>query len=73
LVAARTRRKGERSRGMSKEAEQKAILVETYYREGKKSVNEISKEIGMSKMTLYKYIRYQNVPIRNYTVSNKMK
>jgi DNA invertase Pin-like site-specific DNA recombinase len=69
LEAARARgRKGGRRRGMSKEAEQKSILAETYYREGKKSVNEISKEIGVSKMTLYKYLRYRNVPIGNYTV-----
>ena len=67
LEAARARgRKGGR-RGMSKEAEQKAILAETYYREGKMSVIEISKEVGISKMTLYKYLRHRNVPISGYT------
>lgn len=72
LAAARARgRKGGRRRGMSKEAEQKAILAETYYREGKMSVNGIAKEIGMSKMTLYKYLRYRNVPIGTYS-NNKM-
>lgn len=74
LEAARARgRKGGRRRGMSKEAEQKAILAESYYREGKMSVNEISKEIGISKMTLYKYLRYRNVPIGNYITSDKVK
>lgn len=72
LEAARARgRKGGRRRGMSKEAEQKAILAETYYREGKMSVIEISKEVGISKMTLYKYLRYRNVPISAYTHHNK--
>ncbi len=69
LEAARARgRKGGRRRGMSKEAEQKAILAETYYREGKMSVIEISKEVGISKMTLYKYLRHRNVPISGYTI-----
>ncbi|WP_454060774.1 recombinase family protein [Elizabethkingia ursingii] len=72
LEAARARgRKGGRRRGMSKEAEQKAILAETYYREGKMSVIEISKEVGISKMTLYKYLRHRNVPISAYTHHNK--
>lgn len=71
LEAARARgRKGGRRKGMNKEAEQKAILAETYYREGKMSVNLIAKEIGVSKMTLYKYLRYRNVNIGNYTVSD---
>ncbi|AJW62972.1 DNA-invertase hin [Elizabethkingia miricola] len=67
LEAARARgRKGGRRRGMSKEAAQKAILAETYYKEGKMSVVDISKEIGVSKMTLYKYLRYRNVTIGSY-------
>ena len=72
LAAARARgRKGGRRRGMSKEAEQKAILAESYYREGKMGVGQISEEIGVSKMTLYKYLRYKNVPIGAYSASNK--
>lgn len=68
LDAARARgRKGGRRHGMSKEAEQKAILAETYYKEGKMSVVEISKEIEISKMTLYKYLRHRNVSIGSYT------
>ena len=73
LEAARARgRKGGRRRGMSKEAEQKAILAESYYREGKMGVGLIAKEIGVSKMTLYKYLRYRNVPIGKYAVSNNI-
>jgi DNA invertase Pin-like site-specific DNA recombinase len=71
LEAARARgRKGGRRRGMSKEAEQKAMVAEIYYKEGKMGVDEISREIGVSKMTLYKYLRYRNVPIGNYTKQN---
>ncbi|WP_407476777.1 recombinase family protein [Elizabethkingia anophelis] len=72
LDAARSRgKKGGRRHGMSKEAEQKAILAETYYKEGKMSVIEISKEIGISKMTLYKYLRHRNVSIGSYTKHDK--
>lgn len=67
LEAARARgRKGGRRSGMTREAEQKAILAETYYREGKMGVNQIAKEIGVSKMTLYKYLRHRKVAISSY-------
>lgn len=72
LEAARARgRKGGRRQGMTKEAEQKAILAETYYKEGKLGVNDIAKEIGVSKMTLYKYLRHRNVKISAYIIQNK--
>ncbi|WP_394994797.1 recombinase family protein [Emticicia sp.] len=64
LEAARARgRKGGHRQGMTKEAEQKAILAESYYKEGKMGVNQITIEIGVSKMTLYKYLRHRKVPI----------
>ncbi|MEA5402751.1 recombinase family protein [Arcicella sp. DC2W] len=67
LEAARARgRKGGRRQGMTKEAEQKAILAETYYKEGKMGVNQIALEIGVSKMTLYKYLRHRKVTIGSY-------
>ncbi|AFK05724.1 Resolvase domain-containing protein (plasmid) [Emticicia oligotrophica DSM 17448] len=69
LEAARARgRKGGRRQGMTKGAEQKAILAETYYKEGKLGVNQIAKEIGVSKMTLYKYLRYRGVKIGAYNL-----
>ncbi len=72
LEAARARgRKGGRRQGMTKEAEQKAILAETYYKEGKMGVNQIASEIGVSKMTLYKYLRHRNVAIGTYTLPQK--
>lgn len=67
LQAARERgRKGGRKKGLSKQAQQKAILAETYYKEGIKSVQEIATDLGISKMTLYKYLRERNVEIRAY-------
>ena len=71
LAAARARgRKGGRRRGMTPEAENKAILAASYYSETdenkKLGVNEIAKKIGVSKMTLYKYLRYKGVEISNY-------
>ena len=50
----------------TKDAEQKAILAETYYKENKMGVNQIALEIGVSKMTLYKYLRHRNVEISAY-------
>jgi DNA invertase Pin-like site-specific DNA recombinase len=68
LEAARARgRKGGRRQGMTKEAEQKAILAETYYKEGNMGVNQIALEIGVSKMTFYKYLRHRKVVIGSYT------
>jgi predicted DNA-binding transcriptional regulator YafY len=37
-----------------------------YYKEEKLGVDEIAKTIGVSKMTLYKYLRLRGVPISAY-------
>ncbi|CAI8717782.1 recombinase family protein [Chryseobacterium sp. IT-36CA2] len=67
LEAARERgKKGGRRKGLSKEAQQKAIIAENYYNEGIKSVNEIATDLKISKMTLYKYLRERNVEIKAY-------
>lgn len=64
LEAARARgRKGGRSRGLSKEAEKTAMLAQTLYNERKLRVNEIASDLKISKMTLYKYLRYRGVQI----------
>lgn len=66
LEAARARgRKGGRSRGLSKDAERTAMLAETYYNERKLGVNDIAKELLISKMTLYKYLRHRGVKIHS--------
>ena len=67
LEAARERgKKGGRRKGLSKEAQQKAIIAENYYNEGIKSVNEIATDLKISKMTMYKYLRERNVEIKVY-------
>jgi DNA invertase Pin-like site-specific DNA recombinase len=74
LAAARARgRKGGRRQGMTKEAEKKAILAESYYKQGDMSVNKISSEIGVSKMTLYNYLRYLKAEIGSYVHQNNAK
>ena len=66
LEAARARgRKGGRSRGLSKEAERTAMLAQTLYNERKLGVDAIAKELLISKMTLYKYLRHRGVEIHS--------
>jgi DNA invertase Pin-like site-specific DNA recombinase len=67
LSAARARgRLGGRPRGLSKKAEATACAVETLYKEKKLSVVDICSKLGISKSTLYKYLRHRNVPISYY-------
>ena len=62
LAAARARgRKGGRPRGLTKQAEATAMAAETLYREGQLSVQEICDQLGISKPTLYAYLRYRGV------------
>jgi len=69
-----TRRRGTklgRKPGMSKEAKQKAILAEKYYRDNDLAITEIMKLIEInSKRTLYKYLAYQGR--RNCKTCNKI-
>jgi DNA invertase Pin-like site-specific DNA recombinase len=65
LEAARARgRKGGRPKGLSKEAQDKAIVAETLYKQGKMSVTEICKHLKIARSTLYKYLRYRGVKLR---------
>ena len=74
MAAARARgRKGGRRQGMTKEAEKKAILAESYYKQGDMTVNKIDSEIGVLKMTFYKYIRHRKVKIGSYFHQNDSK
>jgi DNA invertase Pin-like site-specific DNA recombinase len=62
LEAARARgRTGGRPRGLSKQAEATAMAAETLYREGQLSVQEICDQLGISKPTLYAYLRHRGV------------
>jgi DNA invertase Pin-like site-specific DNA recombinase len=62
LEAARARgRKGGRPAGLSKQAKAKAMAAETLYREGELSVHEICDQLGISKPTLYSYLKHRGV------------
>lgn len=67
LASARARgRKGGRPKGLSAQAEPIACAAETLYLEGKLSVREIAKRLGISKNTLYAYLRHRKVQIGAY-------
>lgn len=64
LAAARKRGKiGGRPKGLSKSAEDTAMLAEVLYKEGNLSVKEICEKLRISTSTLYKYLRFRNVKI----------
>ena len=70
LSAARARgRKGGRPKGLSPTAEKKAVAAEALYREGRLSVNEIAENLGVSKATLYKYLRHRGVEVGGFRKS----
>ena len=64
LSAARARgRLGGRKKGLSEEAKKKAVAAAALYKQGNLSVNEIGRNLSISKATLYKYLRHQKVKI----------
>ena len=64
LAAARARgRVGGRKKGLSKQAEHKAVIAESLYKEGQLSVMDICNDLQISKPTLYKYLRHRGVQI----------
>ncbi len=67
LSAARARgRKGGRPKGLSEQAEVTARAAETLYLERKLSVRQIADKLGISKTTLYTYLRYRGVRVSPY-------
>ena len=67
LSSARARgRLGGRPKGLSPSAESTACAAETLYLEGKLSVSQIASKLGISKGTLYTYLRHRNVEIGSY-------
>ncbi len=46
-------------------------LAEMYYKEEKLGVDDIAKTVGISKMTLYKYLRLRGVKISAYQGKQK--
>ena len=64
LEAAREKGKiGGRPKGLTKKAQNIALTAEYLYIEGKLSVNEILEQLGIGRATLYRYLKYRNVPV----------
>ena len=64
LSAARARgRLGGRPKGLSDNAKRSALAAETLYKQGEHSVSEICLQLGISKPTLYNYLRSRSVAI----------
>jgi DNA invertase Pin-like site-specific DNA recombinase len=67
LVAARARgRHGGRPKGLSRQGEATACAAETLYRARQLSVQQIADQLGISKRTLYTYLRHRGVPVGVY-------
>jgi DNA invertase Pin-like site-specific DNA recombinase len=56
-------RKGGRPKGMTQAAIEKAAIAEALYKNGSIPVKKIAEQLGISKTTLYLYLRYRNVDI----------
>lgn len=48
-------------RGISKKNQQKAVLCEEYFKEGKLTVSEICERLDISRATYYKYLRHRGL------------
>lgn len=60
------RRRGQqlgRPEGLTKAAKDKALIAESLYKAGKHSVEGIARHIGISKSTLYRYLRSRGIEI----------
>ncbi|MGW9685092.1 recombinase family protein [Flagellimonas sp. 2504JD1-5] len=58
-------------KGISKKNQQKAVLCEEYFKEGRLTVSEICERLDISRATYYKYLRYRglNGKLRPYEKS----
>ena len=64
LKSARDRgRMGGRPKGLSEKAKRSACSAEALYKQNELTSNEIAAQLGISKTTLYKYLRARNVKI----------
>lgn len=72
LNAARARgRRGGRPKGLSVTAQKKAIAAEALYKEGRLGVKAIAENLGISKATLYKYLRHRGVQVGPFRQSTQ--
>ena len=64
LAAARARgRKGGRPKGLSSQAQDKAMIAEKLYKEGKLSTTQICTHLSIARSTLYAYLRHQGIKL----------
>ncbi|NET35544.1 MAG: recombinase family protein [Cyanothece sp. SIO1E1] len=64
LASARARgRVGGRPKGLSKEALDKAIIVETLYKQGDMSIAQICKHVSIARSTVYNYLKFRKVKL----------
>lgn len=58
-------------KGISEKNQQKAVLCEEYFKEGKMTVSEICDRLELSRATYYKYLRYRGLDgkLRPYKAS----
>ena len=54
---------GGRPKGLTKKAQNIALTAEYLYKEEKLSVNEILEQLAIGRATLYRYLKYRNVPV----------
>lgn len=67
LKAARARgRKGGRPKGLTEAAKRKAVAAKALYNEGNLSVTEIAGNLGISKGTLYSYLRHERAAVGTF-------
>lgn len=67
LEAARARgRRGGRPKGLSPEAENKALAAEALYKERELTTRQIAKRLGISGATLYSYLRHRAIKTSPY-------
>jgi len=64
LSSARARgRTGGRPQGLTQQANEKACAADALYRQGELTSDKIAQQLGISKPTLYKYLKTRCVPI----------
>ena len=51
------------SQGLTKQANERACAAEALYRQGELTSEKIAQQLGISKPTLYKYLKIRSVPI----------
>lgn len=74
LTSARSRgRMGGRPKGLSDNAKEKACIAEALYKQGELSTEQISKQLNISRTTLYKYLKFRNVSLGTVCKENKIK